>query len=59
MFSGYFALQLPAVQTWLAHRLSDYLSKEWNTNVSIGKVSIDIWAKLHATEIYIEDQRGD
>ena len=59
MFSGYFALQIPAVQTWLAHRLSDYLSKEWNTNVSIGKVSIDIWAKLHATEIYIEDQRGD
>ena len=40
MFSGYFALQMPAVQTWLAHRLSDYLSKEWNTNVSIGTVSI-------------------
>jgi len=47
------------VQTWLAHRLSDYLSKEWNTKVSIGTVSIDIWAKLHATDIYIEDQRGD
>ena len=59
MFSGYFALQMPAVQTWLAHRLSDYLSKQWNTNVSIGTVSIDIWAKLHATDIYIEDQRGD
>jgi len=59
MFSGYFALQMPAVQTWLAHRLSDYLSKEWNTKVSIGTVSIDIWAKLHATELYIEDQRGD
>jgi hypothetical protein len=59
MFSAYFALQLPAVQTWLAHRLSDYLAKEWNTKVSIGTVSIDIWAKLHATDIYIEDQRGD
>ncbi len=59
MFSGYFALQIPAVQTWLAHRLSDYLSKEWNTKVSIGTVSIDIWAKLHATDLYIEDQRGD
>ena len=59
MFSGYFALQLPAVQTWLAHQLSDYLSKEWNTNVSIGKVRIDIWTRLYATDLYIEDQRGD
>jgi TamB, inner membrane protein subunit of TAM complex len=59
MFSGYFALQLPAVQTWLAHRLSDYLAKEWNTRVSIGRVSIDIWAKLSATDLYIEDQSGD
>ena len=59
MFSGYFALQLPAVQTWLAHRLSDYLSKEWKTKVSIGTVSVDMWAKLHATDLYIEDQRGD
>jgi len=59
MFSCYFALQLPAVQTWIAHRLSDYLAQEWNTRVSIGRVSIDIWAKLSATDLYIEDQRGD
>ena len=59
MFSCYFALQLPAVQTWLAHRLSDYLSSEWNTRVSVGRVKIDLWAKLSATDLYIEDQRGD
>ncbi|MFM9006378.1 MAG: hypothetical protein ACKOSR_12900, partial [Flavobacteriales bacterium] len=59
MFSGYFALQLPAVQTWLAHRLSDYLSGEWNTRVSVGKVKIDLWANLSATDLYIEDQQGD
>ena len=59
VFACYFSLQMPAVQTWLAHRLSDYLSKEWNTRVTIGKVSIDIWSTLHASDLYIEDQRGD
>lgn len=59
MFSSYFALQLPAVQTWLAHRLSDYLSNAWDTRVSVGTVKIDLWANLSATDIYIEDRQGD
>jgi len=59
VFSCYFALQMPAVQTWLAHRLSDYLSGEWNTRVMVGRVKIDLWANLYATDIYVEDQKGD
>jgi hypothetical protein len=59
VLGGYFSLQLPAVQTWIAHRVSDYLGAQWNTNVSIGRVSIDLWARLHMDEVYIEDQRGD
>jgi hypothetical protein len=53
------AVQLPAVQTWLGHRLAGYLSKEWNTVVKIGSVDIDIWSTLNINEVYIEDHRGD
>jgi hypothetical protein len=55
----FFAVQLPAVQSWLGHRVADYLSKEWQTTVSIGSVDIDLWSKLNINEIYIEDHRGD
>ncbi len=55
----FFAVQLPAVQSWLGHRLADYLSNEWNTEVRIGSVDIDLWSKLNIRDIYVEDQRGD
>lgn len=59
VMSGYFALQTPAVQSWIGRRVADYLSSEWNTQVSVGRVSIDLWARLHIDDIYIEDQRKD
>lgn len=60
MLAGIFvAVQLPAVQTWLGHRLADYLSNEWDTEVSIGSIDIDLWSKLNINEVYIEDHRGD
>jgi hypothetical protein len=60
MLAGVFvAVQLPSVQTWLGHRLADYLSGEWNTKVSIGSIDIDLWSKLNVNEVYIEDHRGD
>ncbi|MFN5619994.1 MAG: translocation/assembly module TamB domain-containing protein [Flavobacteriales bacterium] len=59
VMGGYFALQTPAVQSWIGRRVADYLSSEWNTEVSVGRVSIDLWARLHIDDIYIEDQRKD
>lgn len=59
IMGGYFALQTSAVQSWIGRRVADYLSSEWNTQVSVGRVAIDLWARLHLDEVYIEDQRGD
>ncbi len=56
---GYFALQQPVIQTWLTRRLTNYLSEELGTRVSIGKVEVDLWARLVLSEVYIEDLQKD
>lgn len=56
---GYFALQSPAVQTWLTQRIAAYLSNELGTRVEVGRVSVDLWARLVIEDLYIEDQHQD
>lgn len=57
--SAYFSLYIPAVQTWVSHRVASWLSDELGAKVSIGRVEIDLWAKLSITDLYIEDQKQD
>ena len=56
---GYFAIKIPAVQTWLSQRIASYMSKELNTRVSIGGVEVDLWATFTLRDLYIEDQLRD
>ncbi len=49
----------PPVQTWLAHRVSDYLSKELKTNVYVDKVRINFFKSLTLKGLLIEDLHLD
>ena len=57
--SGYFAIQHPAVQTWLTNRATAWLSSELNTTVSVGSVDIDLWARIVLNDVYVQDLHGD
>lgn len=55
----YFAIQLPVVQTWLAQKATNYLSKELNTKVTVRGVNIEFFTKAILEGVYVEDQHGD
>ena len=56
---GYFAIQQPGFQTWLTQRVAGYLSKELGTKVTLGRIEVDLWARLLIKDLYIEDQHQD
>lgn len=47
------------VQTFLAHQLTQYISKQWNTEVVVEKVEIDFPNQLILKNILIEDLQKD
>jgi hypothetical protein len=54
------ALQLPIVQTWLAHQLSAYLKRKYEVEVKIEKVNINLFKKTVAlTEVLVGDHHND
>jgi len=55
----YFLLQSPAVQNWVIGKITNYLSTEWKTKVSIQHVDIAFFDNLVLDGFYIEDQKGD
>ena len=57
--AGYFALQNAGVQTWLSQRLASYLSGQLGTKVEVGRVEVDLWARLVIKDLYIEDLHQD
>lgn len=54
-----FAVKSSAFQTWLAHRVADYLSGELNADVRIDRVDIDFFDYVTIDGVYISDQRRD
>ena len=59
LFLFWLLFKIPAVQNWLAARATDYLSKEWNTVVHIGKVDIRLFDHAIFEDVYIEDLNRD
>ncbi|MCC6599696.1 MAG: translocation/assembly module TamB domain-containing protein, partial [Crocinitomicaceae bacterium] len=57
--AAYFAFQYPPVQTWAAGIAARYLSSELGTEVSVGKVEIDLWSRFVLGEVLIKDQKKD
>jgi len=57
-----FALRFPAVQTFLAKRVADYLSEELNTTISIDRVyftpfsSLDLFSALELQNLSVHDR---
>ncbi len=50
---------LPSCQRWLAVKVSDVLSEEWNTKVSIGNARIGLFNRIVLDDALVCDQTGD
>lgn len=49
---------MPAVQTWLTHKIANKLSKDMNTEISIGGVDISWFFNGVLEDISVDDQQG-
>lgn len=52
-------VKVPAVQTWLVHRIAAQLSDQMNTTVSIGAVEVKLFSSISLKGLYIEDLKHD
>lgn len=52
-------IQFSFVQTFIAHRLTNYLSEELKTKVVVDKVQINFLSGFSLDGVYIEDLHGD
>lgn len=60
LFSAlYIILQMPAVQNAAARKVTETLSEELNTTVSLDNISIEFFDKLVLSNFYIEHPDGD
>ncbi len=55
----YFLLQVPKVQNYVAQKITETLSEQIGTNVSVGYVGIRFFKTAVLEQLYIEDQRQD
>jgi len=51
-------LQLPAVQTFVTKRITEYLSKELNASITIGGVYLKPFSSLKLTQVEWKDNKG-
>jgi autotransporter translocation and assembly factor TamB len=54
-----FVIQVPVIQTKIAHYATEWLSEKVQSKVSIDKVHINFTDRVSAEGIYIEDLEGD
>lgn len=59
LVAAYFAFRSPAVQTWVAQKLGNYLADELNTKITIQGVDIKFFTSIELENLYVEDQHGD
>lgn len=59
LVAAYFAFRTPAVQTWVAQKLGNYLAEELNTKITIQGVDIRFFTSVELEGLYVEDQHGD
>ncbi len=55
----YFTFRSPAVQTYLANKAAEYLSRELDAKVSVGGVNITYTMNIVLEDLALEDQRGE
>lgn len=54
-----FAVRTSWFQNLLADQAASFFSKEWNTNVEIGKLDIVFFDRVYLNHVYLEDLKGD
>jgi hypothetical protein len=54
-----FVLTFPSVQTRLAHKLTDFINKEYKTDIQIDKVDLSYLGKIQVKGIYARDPQKD
>lgn len=59
LVSCYLALQNSWIQTKITQSIANRLSKDLNTTISVGRVDIGFFNKLHLEDVLIEDQNND
>lgn len=52
-------LSIPAVQTYLGKKVTTKINEEFGTNISIGKIGLQINGDVELKSIYIEDYKKD
>ncbi|MDR1848030.1 MAG: translocation/assembly module TamB [Bacteroidales bacterium] len=53
------SLNTTSFQTALANFASNFFSQQWNTQVRISALSIDVFRGVKVYDVYLEDQNGD
>ncbi|HET6559618.1 MAG TPA: hypothetical protein VFG54_20000, partial [Prolixibacteraceae bacterium] len=59
LMAFYFMLQSPAVQTWLVGKMTNSLSRKYQTSITIKGVSFAFFNKLVLEDVLVRDQKGD
>ena len=52
------AIQIPAVQTWAAQKAVESLNKTFNTEISVEKVDINFFGRIHLYGLATKDDHG-
>ncbi len=55
----YVFIQTPFGQNWIARQVTNRLSKDLQTKVSIGHVDFSLFNRMHLEGVLIEDRQGD
>ncbi|MEY4593953.1 MAG: hypothetical protein RIQ47_363, partial [Bacteroidota bacterium] len=55
----FLAVQTDSFQTWLANRLTSYISSQTNSHISVGRVSIRFFTSAVLKEVYVESPAKD
>ena len=58
LVSSYYLIQQPKVQTYLVHKVSEYLSKQLESEVKVDSVSIDFIRTLRIHNVYLSSQKS-
>ena len=55
----YLLLQIPDIQTYIIHKISDRISKDFNSTIQVGKVEYEFFNRLILSDLLIKDQNND
>ncbi len=59
LLAFYLLLQAPAVQTFIVHKVSDKISKAFNSTIQVGSIEYKFFNRLIINDLLIKDQNND